>query len=257
MSLLELPDPPDWRRSRGVGYVLVLLSVVVAGVYCVLGAVAAFHGRYLTTVVSVGWAVFLLLLALGAALVMSGRMTPQIVCDRTGFTLRPDLRFSKLILAGLLAIIPSTLLFVVFAPMGAIDFATTRALQVFWPIFAALALVTVITGLIRTWRRGDVGHVTLTPAMVENADVMSTKLFEWDDIVEVSGRAESMRAHRAVVLHLRNGDEAVIGNASVYVPGGAVLYWMVRHYWKHPEDRDELVDERALQRFEQRKYDVS
>lgn len=252
-----LPDPPDWRRSKGVGYVLMLLAVVVAGLYYALGVSAATHGRIPTAIVSFGWGALLLLLVLAVALVTLGRATPQIRCDATGFTLMPNRRFSLLILAGSIATIPSTLIFIVFAPMGAIDFATTRALQVFWPIFVALALVTVITGLIRTWRRGDVGHVTLTPAMVENADVMSTKLFEWDDVVEVSGRAKSMRAHRAVVLHLRNGDEAVIGNANVYVPGGAVLYWMVRHYWKHPEDRDELVDERALQRFEQRKYDVS
>lgn len=257
MSLLELPDPPDWRRSKGIGWVLVLLSFVVAGVYCVLGAAAALHGSYLTTAVSVGWAAFLLLLALVAGLVMAGRLVPQIDSERMGLTLRPDRVFSVLILAGVVATIPSTLIFVVFAPMGAIDFATTRALRVFWPICAAMLLVIVITGLVRAWRRGGVGHVTLTPAMVENADVMKTMLFEWDDVVEVCGHAESMRAHRPVVLRLRNGDEAVIGNANVFVPGGAALYWMVRHYWRHPEDRGELVDDRALQRLRQGQYDLT
>ncbi|MFA7513234.1 MAG: hypothetical protein WCZ29_22390 [Mycolicibacterium vanbaalenii] len=45
--------------------------------------------------------------------------------------------------------------------------------------------------------------------------------------------------------------------ADIYVPGGAGLYWLVRHYWKHPGDREELVDGRAPKRLAEGKFDLS
>jgi hypothetical protein len=38
-------------------------------------------------------------------------------------------------------------------------------------------------------------------------------------------------------------------NAGGLVPNGAALYWMIRHYWLHPENRIELTDGRALERL--------
>ena len=41
-----------------------------------------------------------------------------------------------------------------------------------------------------------------------------------------------------------------------YAPNGAALYWMVRHYWKHPEDRAELTDGRALERLRTEQFEA-
>ena len=48
----------------------------------------------------------------------------------------------------------------------------------------------------------------------------------------------------------------MIDGADFYVPNGVGLYWAVRHYWRHPEDRVELGDGRALQRLSEGRLDV-
>jgi hypothetical protein len=56
---------------------------------------------------------------------------------------------------------------------------------------------------------------------------------------------------------LRDGTEKTIDGAYLYVPNGAGLYWMVRHYWRHPEDRVELIDHRALERLRDGQFDLT
>ena len=115
-------------------------------------------------------------------------------------------------------------------------------LQTIGTIGATFIVLTAISGLVMSWHRGGVGHVKLTPAIVENADILATRRFEWDDVVDVTDHADSQSSRRAVVLRLRNGHEEIVHFANVYVPHGVALYWMVRHYWRHPEDRMEMVD---------------
>ncbi|WP_231750764.1 hypothetical protein [Mycobacterium sp. NAZ190054] len=224
--------------------------------YFGFGATASTRGGYLTLAVTIGYSAFLFSFASAILLVILGRTTPRTASDATGFTLWPDWRATVLIMTGTIAALPSMLIFVVAAPFGVIEFADTRALRTVWVAVTAVAFCTVVGGLITAWRRGGMGHLKLTPAMIENADAISEKVFEWDDVVDVAAHAESRRATRAVVLRLRDGSEEVIAMADYYVPGGAGLYWLVRHYWKHPEDRDELVDGRAPQRLQKGNFDL-
>ena len=60
-----------------------------------------------------------------------------------------------------------------------------------------------------------------------------------------------------MVLRLRDGKEEIISVADIYVPGGVALYWLVRHYWRHPEDRTELVDTRAKERLRDGRFDLT
>jgi len=59
------------------------------------------------------------------------------------------------------------------------------------------------------------------------------------------------------VLCRADGSELVLDGADFYVPKGVGLYWMVYHYWRHPEDRAELADGRALDRLRDERFDVS
>lgn len=254
MSVLELPEPSGWRGGRTFLVVAVVLSFAVAVAFAYLGVAAATRGNYLTTAVTFGWAIFLLIFLAAISLVGLGRTTLQTTSDATGFTVWPDRRFSILMLAGVVVFIPSGLIFTVFAPFGAIEIANTRILQAILPVAAGFAVCMGITGLIAAWRRGGVGHVKLTPAMIENADILTTRVFEWDDVVDVADHAESRKARRAVVLRMRDGREEIISVADIYVPRGVALYWLVRHYWKHPDDRMELVDTRATERFREGRF---
>ncbi|MGB0969632.1 MAG: hypothetical protein ACPGVG_01525 [Mycobacterium sp.] len=256
MPVLNLPEPTRWRASRWVLPSAGALWFGVAVLYAVLGVRAATRGNYLTAMVSVGWVIFLLTSLTAGLLVGSGHTEARITCDATGFTLLPDRRFTILMLVGVVASIPSTAVFAVCAPLGLIEFANTRMLQTIFAGGAAVVVFIGVNALIVTSRRGGVGHVKLTPAMIENADILATRMFEWDDVMDVADHAESRKAQRAVVLRLRDGHEEIISLANIYVPRGVALYWLVRHYWRHPEDRMELADSRAAERLRDGRFDL-
>lgn len=162
-------------------------------------------------------------------------------------------------LTGLAATGPSELLLAFFIPRGVIDMPMTRGLQIFSPpLFLAVAVFAAI-GLISWVRRGGVGYLKFSPAMVEIADVIKTRAVEWDDIVDVTDHSETKdgkNAGRSVVLCLRDGSERAVGGLDLYVPRGVAVYWLVRHYWLHPEDRMELVDSRVDERFCAGRFDL-
>ncbi len=257
MSVLELPEPAGWRGGRTFLKVAIVATAGVAAGYAYLGVAAATRGNFLTTAVTIGWAAFLLTFVVAMLLVAGGRTAARTTSDATGFTIWPDKRFSIVMLVGVVAAIPSCMLFSVCAPFGVIEFANTRISQSVWPVATGFVAFVGITGLITAWRRGGVGHVKLTPAMIENADILKTRVFEWDEVVDVADHAESRKARRAVVLRLRDGHEEIISVADIYLPRGVALYWLVRHYWRHPEDRMELVDARAAERLRDARFDLA
>lgn len=257
MSVLELPEPAGWRAANRIGALAAVIGFAVAAAYAYWGVMAAVRGSYLTTVVAIGPAVFVVLMVAAVGLVLSGRISPRTSTDATGFTVWPDRRFSVLILVGVVVFMPSGVLFTVLAPQGLIDLPLSAGMRTFGSFAAGVVTFICAAGLVTAWRRGGVGHVKLAPAMVENADIFSTKVFEWDDVVDVVDHAESRRAHRAVVLRLRDGREEIISVADIYLPRGVALYWLVRHYWRHPEDRMELVDSRVGERLEDGRFDLT
>lgn len=257
MSVLALPEPPGWRGGRRFLGLAVTLAVVASVTFIYLGATAATHGNYLTTFVMVAFVIVLLTFMLGISLAGLGRTTARTTSDATGFTVWPDRRFGIIMLVGAVVFIPGGLLFAVFAPFGAIELPDSHWLRGTVPVAAGFAVLTNITGLITVWRRGGIGHIKLTPGVIENADVLETRVFDWDDVVNVADHAESKKARRAVVLRLRNGHEEIITIADIYLPRGAALYWLVRHYWRHPEHRTELVDGRAAERLRQGRFDLT
>jgi hypothetical protein len=58
------------------------------------------------------------------------------------------------------------------------------------------------------------------------------------------------------VLSLQDGTEEIIEGADLYVPRGAALYWMVRHYWRHSDGRAELTDGRAVDRLREERFEL-
>lgn len=103
---------------------------------------------------------------------------------------------------------------------------------------------------------GTAGVCPLDPAGIENTNLIHTKFYAWEDIANVLDEPSKKRTRKAVVLALKDGSEAIIEGADLYVPGGVGLYWMVRHYWRHLEDRAELADGRALERLHDQRFDT-
>lgn len=259
MSELNLPDPANWAKA-GKHAVWAGFVVSVGMVYFVVrGILAGLRGNYLTTVLILGFITFPVLMTAALLLAAAGKTQTRTSSDASGFTVRPDKRFSMLYLTGLAAFGPSALLLAFFIPRGAIDIPMSRGLQIFSPVLFMAAAVFAVIGIISWVRRGGVGYLKFSPATIEIADVIKTRAVEWDDIVDIKDHSETKdgkKAGRSVVLCLRDGSEKAIGGLSLYVPTGVPLYWMVRHYWRHPEDRAELMDSRAPKRLHDGRFDL-
>lgn len=258
MSELNLPEPANWAKA-GKRTVWAGLVVSVGIVYFVVrGILAGLRGNYLTTLLIFGFVTFPVLMMAALLLAAAGKTQTRTSSDATGFTVRPDKRFSMLYLTGLAAFSPSALLLAFFIPRGVIDIPMSRGLQIFSPVLFVAAALFAVIGLISRVRRGGVGYLKFSPAMIEIADVIKTRAVEWDDIVDIKDHSEAKggdKAGRSVVLCLRDGSEKAIGGLSLYVPTGVPLYWLVWHYWRHPEDRTELVDSRAPERLRDGRFD--
>lgn len=257
MSVLELPEPPGWRGGRTF-LALAISAVFGAAVfYAYWAVVGAIRGNYLTFFVAICYVVVLVLgFGTPMTLVALGRTAARTTSDATGFTVLPDRRFSIFILIGVVAMIPSGIVLAVFAPFGLIEFANSHVVKAGWTFAAGLVALTGISGLITTWRRGGIGHLKLAPTTVEVADILATRVFAWDDVVDVADHAESRKVRRAVVIRRKDGREEILSVADIYLPGGVALYWLVRHYWRHPEDRIELVDSRVAERLRDGRFDL-
>lgn len=259
MSQLNLPEPANWGK---VGNRLLWVSVGAGAFlvyFMVRGILAGLRGNYLTTVLVLGFSSFAILMMAALLLAAAGKAQTRASSDATGFTVWPDKRFTMLYLTGLAVAGPSALLLAFFVPRGAIDIPMTRGMQIFSPALFLVVAVWSVIGLISWVRRGGVGYIRLSPAMVEIADVIKTRAVEWDDIVDIKDHSETKdgkKAGRSVVLCLRDGSEKVIGGLNLYVPRGVAVYWLVRHYWLHPEDRMELVDSRVDERFRDGRFDL-
>ncbi len=256
MSVLSLQEPSGWQSGqRKWGWAAVAL-IVIGGWLVFRGAEATMRGNYLTTAVVAGWIAPLLL---GVVALMRVSVWPPSLrasVDTTGTKLRPDIWMGVLLLIGGILAIPSAVLIVIFVPRGEIDLPMSRGMQIFLPIVMVCALLVLVPGLIKIFRRRGAGYIKLTPYQVEYSDVELTRFAVWKDVDAVVDHVEGKKARKPVVLRQRDGNDLVVEGLDLYVAGGAPLYWMIRHYWLNPDDRTELVDNRALERLKAGRFDI-
>ena len=139
--------------------------------------------------------------------------------------------------------------FLFFVSRGLVDmpYATPGGGRVNRYLMIAL-LVLSITGLAALLRSREPGYLRVGVDGVEHADMFRTRTVRWEDVVDVIDKADK-RARNPVVFVMKNAGQVVIPNADRFGSSGPALFWMVRHYWQHPEARDELQDGRALDRL--------
>jgi hypothetical protein len=244
-----MPEPPGWA---GAGRRL--LWATVAGLaICVIPVIyivrAVLRGSYPTALMLFGMALSPFLIVVAMQLVHQGRTTLRAEQDSAGIVLYPDRRFAVSSMASLSVGAVAMLAIAVAIAIGNFDVPMSRGMAIGSTCVTAFGGLFGVAGLYTVWRRGGVGYVELSPDGVEIANAVHAESIEWDEIAEVADSAVEKKTRRAVVLRLQDGDEKVIDGADFYVPGGATLYWMARHYWLHPEDRNELVDARAMKRL--------
>jgi hypothetical protein len=257
VSVLELPPPANWRRGRRHLVLISLAGFALMTYWTFSGVMAALRGSYATAYAVISVAAVPILIAVAVTLAMTGRVNVRTTSDATGFTLWPDKLFQVLGYAAFALLVPSGVLALVLLRRGEFDLPMPRGMQLtYMPATFAALVVIAVSALLAGLRRGGAGYVKLTPAMIESANALKTRAIEWEAVVNVSDSSGEKDFRRAAILHLKDGSEEAILGLDFYVPKGGSLYWMVRHYWKHPEDRMELVDTRAAERLRDGRFDL-
>jgi len=117
----------------------------------------------------------------------------------------------------------------------------------------ALTLVSAMGAVMLLWnmRKGK-PVLTLSPSGIDyRFPGECTFTVSWDHVVDITGVPVAKRGKgtRPIVFERSDGTRSAIAHANVWVPGGTALYWLCRHYWRHPADRCELVNGVALERL--------
>ncbi|BBZ62566.1 hypothetical protein [Mycolicibacterium monacense] len=257
MPVLNLPEPDAWQRARTRYRWLFAFGFLLIGFGLEYAVSAAVRGSYPTAVFFLLLAASPLPVAVGMARASYGFVPYRVRCDATGTTVLPDRWMAVFGFVSLLAFIATAVLYNVLYFTGTLDMSTSSMSRRASPYAFAVVVILVVGRLAVGWRRRNGwGYVRLTLAGVENTDVIRTKFYAWGDIDDVLDAPEKKRTRKAVVLALKDGSEVIIEGADLYVPRGVGLYWMVRHYWRHPEDRAELTDGRAHERLIEERFDV-
>lgn len=254
---MSLPKPVHWRETPSITAVGALVFAGAVGIVALVWAMAAARrADYLTAIAMLGLAMFMLCLLSSVTIGRLGRVNPRAAFDSEGTVLRVDAVISRLFIAGLCFLVLSTALFAVFGSSGGIDIPMVSRQRFAVPIAMAIVGVIALVGVIRAVALGGLGSIRLTPHGFEVATMFSTDSGRWSDVDELTDLTADKHAYLPIVMVMKDGSSQVITATNSYTSNGRGLYWMVRHYWLHPEHRAELVDGRAVERLSREQFDV-
>ena len=245
-----LPSPPNWDNRLSTLLKFGIVLFVGGAAYSVAQTVVALQRGSIPAALITG----------GMALFISGAMTtfaaawfttPQLyaVANDGGTSLRIRPLIIWCWIVSLVGAAFGAACFLVFVSYGTTElpFAAPGRERVNRYLMITLLVISV-GGLAALITRREPGYLRIGPSGVENADIFRTRSARWDDVIDISDNAD--RKHRnPIVFVLRDAKQIIVPNAPSYAAGSPAIYWMVRHYWKHPADRDELTDGRALERL--------
>lgn len=257
MSTLRLPKPEHWPE-RSVRLALGAVTFGAGGLFSAAwAAIFAKRSDGLTAAVLAGFAIVALAFAGAVTLPQFGLVNARAVYDSRGTKLQVDRVVILLFTVALLAAVPSGVLFVIFVPRGDVGIPMTHGERIFTPYLIGLGVLCAAAGLIAMVTRGGPGYLRLTPQGFEIIGILFTRKGRWQDVTNITDEAPDKRMPFAISIVMRNDATRVIQGATSYTPYGRGLYWMIRHYWLHPENRAELTDGRALERLRNERFEVN
>jgi hypothetical protein len=212
--------------------------------------VALRRGEYFTTVVVLGFALAFVGLEASLVLVIRGKVRPRVEFNSEGTTIRPDRTADGLLKWGTVAAVIAVATYAIFAPQGKIDIPLPYGNQRMWNIVAIGLTLAGIVSLWRTFERGGVSFVRLTPSGFEMSQGSSSMDGVWHDVVAITDRRpEKPPPFRAMIFVKSRDDRVRTLVVDSYTPGGDAMRRFVRYYWLNPDHRDELTDGRAIERL--------
>lgn len=238
---------------------LLTLGLLAAAAATVFGgtqtAIALANEQYIAATITAG-----LTTLFAGTLVILGvnrlrRDTFRAEAGKGGTVFRPDPTGRWLFIFIFTCLIPTTALYLAYVPRGAVQLPIIGSGRgVVSTFYMGCLFLLSLIGLARLVRRGGSAKLHLSETSVEFTDLSRTRQWAWDDVVDVADNLPKKNARRPIVFVLKDAEPVVVSNAGGYAPNGAALYWMIRHYWLHPEDRAELNTGHALQRLKDQDF---
>ncbi|WP_349270033.1 hypothetical protein MPNTM1_00658 [Mycolicibacterium parafortuitum] len=246
-QLDNAPPPPHWRPNLTAWTWVGVVVFVVGTIYCVVrAATSVAQGSVLGALIAGGLA----LMCVGLLAVLAVTFTVSAARYResggSATTLRVNPVIAVLYGVALAGAVLASSLYVIFSGRESVRMLF-GADEVVRFLMAALLGISLL-GLIGLVRSREPGRLRLTAAGVEHATFLGTRSAGWNQITDIADSAGN-RALNPIVLTVRDAKPIVVSNADRYGDAGPAVYWLVRHYWRHPQDRGELADGRALQRL--------
>jgi hypothetical protein len=243
--------PEHWRlRPRRTMGISVLAAMAGAGILC--WASAEWSKHYLGVAVSLaGWGLTVLAGAAMTFLMNAAVLHGDVADAQDGLVLSPSRTLDVIARLATAVMAVSGVVGVVVWCRGGAEMAELSTRQHSRWVLASVLLAGVGLSACPRWftRLGPLGSLRLSPAGVEYKQGWSTVRLAWRDIAEVIDEYPSKRKMPCpITFRLRSGD------LKVFVPGAygrdpAQIYWMIQHYWRHPDRRTELPDGQAGQRL--------
>jgi hypothetical protein len=242
-----LPAPEGWN-NRFLLYSIGLLAMGALGLFFANKTVLAVQRtHWLAATICLVVVVFSLITAAGMVWVMTGRTKLRASVDAAGTTLR-QAPMLKYLVALLVTIAVGSALFLVFGSHVHDDLPATAKDR--GKVIALLFGSLLGLGFAARSRRRPPPILRLSAAGIEFCDTFTTFTLAWHEIRDITGRAPKSKTYRPVVFEVHHdAPPAVINNASAWAPDGVALFWLIRHYWLHSEDRAELSNGVAIARL--------
>jgi len=253
---LDLPTPERWKHPRDLVLVYLVGGVVVSG-FCAGWIVQLLvRGDYLTAGFAAGLLVYMATFTAGFAMVSlnPGKVRRVLTSEPGGTIFRPSRVWVRSIVLSTIAALVSGIIFVCYVPSGRLGIpfeGLGYSIGVAWLVCWLTYL------LLRGWSKGW-GHLKLSPDGFELASVAGpTASGAWDDVLNVIDEAPKGKVSRCpAVMVMKDVPPQVINGLQAYPPDGNTIYWAIRHYWLHPENRGELASGRAVERLWAQEFEV-
>lgn len=254
---MTLPMPEHWRSTKAAMDVFIF-GFLALNVICVFWVwhVVGRHD-YPTSAFAIGLLICVLFLLVVMVQARIGRASRHPTLEVDGTTFRSPRTTTRCLELSIVGAIVSGIIFICYVPSGRLAIGIGGARQIYYPIIVA-GLVCWFSYLLLRGRSSGWGYLKLSPEGFEVANSATTTASgAWDDVVDVIDHAPKGAApYCPAVLVMSDGPPQVIKSVDGYGPYGSAIYWAIRHYWLHPENRGELTDGRAIERLRAQDFEV-
>ncbi|MGC4934319.1 hypothetical protein ACLQ3C_11630 [Gordonia sp. DT30] len=256
MQELE-PIPEGWNALRGQSRAIAALVAVfgtIALYWTYHGIRAVTEGRFLyCTFYLCAAAAFASVSALSLLVVLQRHRTDIRAGSLTqGPTGALTIGTSTSFRSGYMAIVvfgaSSCGVFAYGVPSHALSFPMTKGQGLVFPfVVGAIGLFLLVLGALFANRRLQFPRIICTPKQIGVVSFKNSAIASWDDIASIEAVAGQKNADLSITS--TGAAEPLRVNADLLAVGAVPLYSILRHYLRHPEERGELGDGRARDRF--------